>query len=216
MSPVELREYNRRWRAANPEKCTAYTKKYRAKNPDKTKDRIDKWKEKNKEKIIEYSRAWRRNNREKSKEITKRWRAKHPEVQRQASKRWAAKNRPKVNANYRLRCATDPCFRLGKILRARINRAVRVQLAKKTARTMDLTGCTAEFLIGYLSARFSLGMSWENYGRVWEIDHIFPCSLYDLTDEAQQRACFNYTNLQPLLVTENRKKYNKVLPCHSH
>lgn len=50
------------------------------------------------------------------------------------------------------------------------------------------------------------GMSWDNYGKVWEVDHIKPCSLFNLADPTQQRECFNYSNLQPLFVLDNRKK----------
>jgi hypothetical protein len=52
-------------------------------------------------------------------------------------------------------------------------------------------------------------MSWNNHGSYWEIDHIKPCSSFDLTDIEQQKQCFHYTNLQPLTIYENRSKYNK-------
>jgi len=215
MSSVEMREYQRSWRAANPEKCAAYTKKYRAKNPEKTKARIDRWQERNWEKILDYHRRWRNANRQKVVAACRKWQKNNPEIQRKAAKRWKTANRERVNAYYCTRCATDIAFKIGKNLRARVSDAIRRQMAKKSDRTMKLTGCTIEFLMGHIEARFRPGMRWDNYGKEWEIDHIFPCSLYDLTDEAQQRACFHYTNLQPLTVTENRKKRNKVTLCHS-
>lgn len=51
-------------------------------------------------------------------------------------------------------------------------------------------------------------MSWENYGE-WHIDHIKPCSSFDLSDPKQQKECFNYTNLQPLWAIDNLKKSYK-------
>ena len=59
-----------------------------------------------------------------------------------------------------------------------------------------------------LANKFKKGMSWDNYGE-WEIDHIRPCSSYNLKDPDQQLECFNYSNLQPLWKKENRKKSNK-------
>lgn len=64
--------------------------------------------------------------------------------------------------------------------------------------------------MGYLEARFKLGMKWSNYGKVWEIDHRLPCASFDMTDESHQRSCFHYSNLQPLFVSENRQKHAKL------
>ena len=51
-------------------------------------------------------------------------------------------------------------------------------------------------------------MSWDNYGK-WHIDHVRPCSSFDLTDAKQQEECFHYTNLQPLWAAENLQKGSK-------
>jgi hypothetical protein len=54
-------------------------------------------------------------------------------------------------------------------------------------------------------------MTWENYGPVWHVDHIRPCASFDLTDPAQQRECFHFSNLQPLFAAENLAKGDKIL-----
>ena len=51
-------------------------------------------------------------------------------------------------------------------------------------------------------------MSWDNYGQ-WHIDHIRPCSGFNLLDPIEQRVCFHYTNLQPLWAGDNLKKSNR-------
>ncbi len=79
----------------------------------------------------------------------------------------------------------------------------------KSASTIELIGCNIENLISRLESKFKEGMTWKNYGK-WEIDHIKPCSSFDLTKSEEQRKCFNYKNLQPLWQSENRKKYNKL------
>jgi hypothetical protein len=53
-------------------------------------------------------------------------------------------------------------------------------------------------------------MNWNNHGIYWEIDHIIPCSRFNLEDEEQQKQCFHYSNLQPLTKTENRQKSNNI------
>jgi hypothetical protein len=75
---------------------------------------------------------------------------------------------------------------------------------------MALIGCSINELRAHLEAKFKEGMSWENYGK-WHIDHIIPCSAFNLTDIQQQQECFNYKNLQPLWAKENWSKGNKIL-----
>jgi hypothetical protein len=76
----------------------------------------------------------------------------------------------------------------------------------KAAPTLELLDMPwVEYRI-YLQGQFCIGMAWNNYGTLWEIDHIIPCANFDLDDAAQQRACFHWSNTQPMLVTENRRK----------
>jgi hypothetical protein len=55
-------------------------------------------------------------------------------------------------------------------------------------------------------------MTWDNYGPVWHVDHIHPCVSFNLIDPEQQKACFHFSNLQPLFREENMKKGRKVAP----
>lgn len=57
-------------------------------------------------------------------------------------------------------------------------------------------------------------MTWDNFGSVWHIDHVFPCAAYDLTIEENKRKVFHYTNLQPLFKRENIIKSDKVPNNH--
>lgn len=110
----------------------------------------------------------------------------------------------------RKRLKTDTALRMIKNLRRRLNFALKGQVKAKT--TVSLIGCTTEFLRKYLEDRFSEGMNWDNYGiRGWHIDHIKPCSLFDLSKIEEQEVCFHYTNLQPLWASDNIAKSNKIL-----
>lgn len=204
-------EYLRQWRAANPEKCAAYTKKYRAKNPGKMPEIRRQWVAANREYANEYQRRWRLAHRDKINAARRQKRVVNPGSERLSHKKWRLANPNYHRAWERNRSATNPSYRLARNLRARINSAIRERATKKVDSTLSLTGCDLNFLIGYLEAQFRPGMTWDNYGKVWEVDHRRPCASYDLTIEANQRACFRYSNLQPLFVGENRRKHAKIL-----
>lgn len=53
----------------------------------------------------------------------------------------------------------------------------------------------------YLEQQFINKMDWNNYGKIWEIDHIKPCSKFDLTKLEEQQKCFHYINLMPRFKT---------------
>lgn len=80
----------------------------------------------------------------------------------------------------------------------------------KSAKSLELLGCSLEEYRNYLEIQFRDGMTWDNYGNYWHIDHKIPCSSFNLILPEEQRKCFNYTNTQPLLVEENLKKHAKL------
>lgn len=75
-------------------------------------------------------------------------------------------------------------------------------------RTEELMGCTFEEFRAHIENQFDLGMGWHNHGD-WHIDHIRPCSSFNLADPAQAKRCFHYTNLRPLPAQENRSKNSR-------
>ena len=88
---------------------------------------------------------------------------------------------------------------------------IRKSNIKKTHRTEELLGCTIEECKTYLESLFKEGMSWNNHGlNGWHIDHIVPCSAFDLTKIEEQKKCFHYTNLQPLWAKDNLSKGDKL------
>lgn len=108
-----------------------------------------------------------------------------------------------------LKMKTDINYRLRKILRNRISSAVIKRGYTKSQKTIDLIGCTVEFLKEYLQKLFKPGMSWDNYGE-WHIDHIIPCASFNLENLDEQKKCFNFLNLQPLWAVENLKKHDNI------
>lgn len=171
---------------------TQWAKKWRAKNPGIVAKRRKEWVEKNPEKYIAGYRSSK--NKKKQCERSKAYRLAHPETVRKAN--LAAKRR---------RYIRDPLYRAVMSMRCRIRHALAG--TSKSAKTFELLSCDATHLKRHLEKQFLPGMTWENYGvEGWHIDHIRPCASFDLTNPAQQRECFHYTNLQPLWAIDNIKK----------
>ena len=154
-----------------------------------------KYQQNNPEKGRAYKKNWRENNREK-----------HNASTRKSQQRPEAKK--KRNARQRERYRTDPLYRIKTILRARLHQALKGK--NKSASTMKLLGCSYSHAQNHLEKQFLPGMTWENHG-TWHVDHMMPCSSFDLNDPEQQRQCCHYTNLQPMWGKENISKQDKIL-----
>ena len=143
---------------------------------------------KNKERVYLGRKKWTQNNRERSNKIKNKWRLKNPNYY----KNWLESN-IKNRITHNLRC--------------RINTALKKNTKGK--KTMELIGIDIENLWIHLEKNFKPGMTRENYGK-WHIDHIIPCSSFDLSKPEEQIKCFHYLNLSPLWAEDNLKKSNKL------
>ena len=101
---------------------------------------------------------------------------------------------------------TDPVWRMKKLIRNRLNCALRHQSAKKQSVFKEYIGCTRYELKSYIEKQFKKGMTWENQGKVWHLDHIRPMASFDLTQKTEQLKANHYTNLQPLEAKKNLAK----------
>jgi len=129
---------------------------------------------------------------EKAKQSVKDYRARNLEIVNSRLRHWARERR-QVDVQWRLR--TNAATRLNHIIE-RIVRPV----------WMTEIGCTLPELIKWIESQFQPGMSWDNYGEVWWIDHKEPLSSFDLTDREQYLAATHHTNLQPLPKFDNIRK----------
>ena len=92
----------------------------------------------------------------------------------------------------------DPKTRLKESLRARIYNSMK---DNKDRSTLEYLGCSIDQYKIHLESQFTLKMNWDNWGIYWEIDHIIPLS---------KGGTFHFTNTQPLTITNNRRKSNKI------
>jgi hypothetical protein len=120
-------------------------------------------------------------------------------------KKYRIKNKDKINKYIKNKRKNNINFRLAGNLRIRTINVLKG--INKSKRTLELLGCTVEYLRKHLESKFKEGMTWDNYGYYgWHIDHIKPCAKFDLSKAEEQKQCFHYTNLQPMWAKENIKK----------
>jgi hypothetical protein len=96
-------------------------------------------------------------------------------------------------------------------LSARIRGALK---SKKYKKSIEYLGCTIEQFKEHIEFQFETGMSWDNYGEVWHIDHIIPIKYEQggkepsLEDTIER---LHWTNTQPMFAEENIAKSNKFI-----
>ena len=170
------------------------------KNIEQRKEYEKGYRLKNKERIKEYKKEYYLKNIEHYKE----YRLKTKEYQ----KEWSLKNREYLRDYERNRYRTNINFKLRRICRTRIRQALKG--ISKSASTMKLIGCTIDELRRHIESLFEPWMTWENQGLGgWDIEHKIACANFNLIDPEQQRACCNWSNLQPMEHIANIKKGNK-------
>jgi hypothetical protein len=162
----------------NKKRKSEYIKKFYKEN----KEYFQKWNEENKEKQREYFRKRLKNNPDYYKE-------------------YAIKNKDKIREYDNQRRKNNIQVRLAKNLRSTLHRLVVKTKKNKSNSALKLLGCTLDYFRQHLEQQFLPEMNWENYGIIWEIDHIKPCFTFDLSKKEEQEQCFHYSNMRPLFKT---------------
>jgi hypothetical protein len=67
-----------------------------------------------------------------------------------------------------------------------------------------------EGFIDYINSKLLDGMTLENFGSVWGIDHVVPVELFDLNNEDDLRLCYHFINIIPMFNNDNRFKGGSV------
>ena len=127
---------------------------------------------------------------------------------KQYQKEYKLRNRKRLSQQYLEKLKTDPVFKLKHTLRNQFRKLIKG--FHKQNSVLTYVGCDVESLKTWLSDQFREGMTWENHGSVWHVDHIIPCSVFDFSDEDELSKCWNYTNLRPLFAEENLSKSDRL------
>lgn len=117
----------------------------------------------------------------------------------------------KRNQYQKNKLSSDIQYKIVKIIRTRLYNIINQKNVIKIDSHVKALGCDIDFLKFYIESQFLYDMTWENWGVVWQLDHIIPLSNFDLQDQNQFNIACHYSNLQPLYKHINLEKKDMIV-----
>ncbi len=192
-------EMSKRYVVSHKEQHNANSKTWCENNPDRRKEIVNKYYLSHKEAIKHKTVKWFKENTEKAREIRKREHEKNKERYQAYSLKYTS-----------MRYKSDPTYRINHNMARAINSSLKKN--KDGRKWSDLLGYDVSDLQIHLEKKFVDGMTWENYGKVWHVDHIIPISVFNISsyNDYDFKRCWSLKNLQPMFAEDNFKKHNKL------
>ena len=183
------------------------------KNLKKSSERLKKRYASNKQEYLRQQREYRLKNADAIRERRRRYRQRNASKIKVAKQIYAANNKDKIAKALANRRANNPIARMANSMRRSIRRYLDAG-QKGEMSSFEIIGCSKDDLRKHLESKFRDGMTWQNYGKHWHIDHVVPLISAKSSDEVK-RLC-HWTNLQPLTAFENISKGSKWHPVKEH
>ena len=111
--------------------------------------------------------------------------------------------------------AEDPTRRVINACQVRLRYAHKELGLVAPKNVFSLLGCSKQGLLNHLEERVKEGMTWENYGTVWHMDHRVPISAFPPDTDGLALAAY-YRNLQPLWIAEHTAKTRAETKALNH
>lgn len=131
----------------------------------------------------------------------------------EARKIYNARDEVRIRTNEQKRKKINSCPTLKMKSRLRTRMYLSLKLGRKLGTTEETIGCGFKTLKLHITSLFKRGMSWENYGNVWHLDHVIPLAAFNLSDPEQLKSAWHFSNLSPELAHYNLSKGDKIVPC---
>lgn len=183
------------------------------KNIKKSSERLKKRYASNKQEYLRQQREYRVKNADAIRERRRLYRQKNAAKIKLAKQKYGIENREKISKAIAKRRANNPIVRMANSMRRSIRRYLDAG-QKGEMSSFEIIGCSKDDLRKHLESKFRDGMTWQNYGKHWHIDHVVPLISAKSSDEVK-RLC-HWTNLQPLTAFENISKGSKWHPVKEH
>jgi hypothetical protein len=95
-------------------------------------------------------------------------------------------------------------YKITNVLRSRMITAIKK--GYRTGSAVGDLGCSISEFRDYIANIFQPGMTWDNWGKIWHLDHKKALSSFDLSDRQQFLEAIHFTNFQPLFISDHRAK----------
>ena len=135
-------------------------------------------------------KRYKKNNPEKIQNYNKQYKGEHTEETRKYNREYNSERRQN-DENFRIR--TD-------------NRSAvsHYFIGRKTF--LPIVLCSQGDFAHWIRRNCKPDMTYDNYGELWQLDHVIPTCIFDLTDEEQEQFCFSWKNTRPLYKDKNQEK----------
>lgn len=100
----------------------------------------------------------------------------------------------------------NPLERLSASVHTSVSACLKGKKIHKNSSCFRFLGYTIHHLRSHLQKQFRDGMTWDNYGTHWHLDHIKPRCEFDFNKKVEFKRCWSLENLQPLTIQENLTK----------
>ena len=189
--------------------CTKQrSRKWAAENKAKKANSDKAYAEENRQVISEYQSGYRKLNKDKSSAYMKKYADENAEKLKKSRQNY--NSGPEVKAaraeSHNERRRHDKKYRLMCNVRSAVSEAL-----SKQSGALRFLEYTIGDLMRHLERQFVSGMTWENYGSRWHVDHIIPSAsfAFESAEDPDFKFCWSLANLRPLWANENLKKNAK-------
>lgn len=62
----------------------------------------------------------------------------------------------------------------------------------------------------WIEAQFDEELSWENFSKAWQFDHIIPVAYFDFTIEEDMFLCWNFSNIRVEKLLPGKSRQNRI------
>lgn len=203
---------NEKFRKENPDEYEARKKRCVENRvwDDKARERCKLYRKRNPEKVKKWKRDYRKRNPEAAYASVRQWLDKNPGYTKQKSREQRERDpdgiRQYMREYKKQRLEDDPGFAMSCTVRSILRRTLKATNQRKTNNTVKILGYDGDQLRDHLERHMLPGMTWENYGDEWHIDHTISVAEYirlGVTDPAVINAL---SNLMPMWAKDNISK----------
>lgn len=206
------KEYQRAYAKANPEKMR-----------EKHRKRMESLKARGLKRVLsedamEHKRQYLREKyaEKKANGTQSEWAKANPEKHRENTRRWREENRDQsrlLSRKARAKLVSSPWGKIDNSLFALMNAELKRFPTSTTinGKYTSVFGYSWDDMKNHITNHLTPEMAWDNWGTVWEIDHIIPRShfRYESIEDPKFKEAWALSNLRPLLKHENASKGSK-------